>query len=231
MQLRSNNTVSLLKGEDGQVGMAVRLPRKRLEILLSQLTGFPDPRPDFEQYEISDQVAATMLFTAATYGDIENRQIFDLGCGPGRLAIGAALLGACRIVAVDIDSKVLKVAERNAHKLGVHDLIEFVKQDVETVSGKTDTVLMNAPFGVQKIHADQPFLRKAMEIGKVVYSLHKTSEGSRKFITQFVSQLGGRISFIQEMTMVLPASMHFHEKNRYKIQVDFYRIEKQEESE
>lgn len=211
--------------------MFVRLPRKQLEIILSQLRGFPDPNASKEQYEISDTVAATMLFSAASSGDIENRRVYDLGCGPGRLAIGAALLGAEHVTAVDIDSKVLNVAEQNAVQLGVRKRIEFVSQDIETITARADTVLMNAPFGVQQDHADRPFLRKALEIGNVVYSLHKASEGGRKFIARYVSEFGGRISFIQEMVMALPATMHFHEKKRHKIKVDFYRIEKTEETE
>ncbi|MFX0170040.1 MAG: METTL5 family protein [Candidatus Hodarchaeota archaeon] len=211
--------------------MSVRLPRKQLEILLSQLQGFPDPIPSREQYEVSDSVAATMVFTAATYGDIENQHVFDLGCGPGRLAIGAALLGAHSVVAIDIDSKVLNVAEQNAVQLGVQNRIKFVAQDIETITAQADTVLMNAPFGVQRVHADQPFLQKALEIGKVVYSLHKASEGGREFISRFVSERGGRVSFIQEMAMTLPATMHFHEKKKHIIKVDFYRIETQEETE
>jgi len=211
--------------------MSTRLPRKRLEILLSQLQGFPEPSADKEQYEISDSVAATMVFTAATHGDIEDKQVFDLGCGPGRLAIGAALLGACTVTGVDIDSKVLNVAEQNAVQLGVQNCIKFVEQDIETITANVDTVLMNAPFGVQRVHADQPFLRKALEIGKVIYSLHLASEGGRQFITRFVSELGGQVSFIQEMTMALPATMPFHEKRKHIIKVDFYRIKTQEEKE
>jgi len=211
--------------------MSTRLPRKRLEILLSQLQGFPEPSADKEQYEISDSVAATMVFTAASHGDIEDKQVFDLGCGPGRLAIGAALLGACTVTGVDIDSKVLNVAEQNAVQLGVQNCIKFVEQDIETITANVDTVLMNAPFGVQRVHADQPFLRKALEIGKVIYSLHLASEGGRQFITRFVSELGGQVSFIQEMTMALPATMHFHEKKKHIIKVDFYRITTQEEKE
>ena len=206
--------------------MSTKLPRKKLEILLSQTEGFPSPSPTMEQYEISDEVATTVVFTAATYGDIENRTIFDLGCGPGRLALGAALLGAQHVIAVDIDTKVLKVAANNAHKLGVQDRIKFIAQNIETLTGKVDTVLMNAPFGVQKAHADRSFLQKALELGNVVYSLHKATKGGRTFIAQFISQLGGRITSIQEMKMALPATMKFHEKKRHIINVDFYRIQK-----
>jgi putative methylase len=211
--------------------MVVRLPRKHLEILLSQLEGFPAPVASREQYEVTDRVAATMVFTAASYGDIEHRSVYDLGCGPGRLAIGAALLGAYSVVAVDIDSKVLNVAEQNAVQLGVQNCIKFVEHDIEMITAQADTVLMNAPFGVQRVHADQPFLRKALEIGNVIYSLHKASKGGRQFITRFVSELGGQVSFIQEMTMALPATMHFHEKKKHVITVDFYRIKTQEEKE
>lgn len=208
--------------------MSAILPRKRLEILLSKLDGFPTPCAELEQYEITDTVAATMAFTAATYGDIERRVVYDLGCGPGRLAIAAALLGAKRVIAVDIDSKVLKVAKRNAQQLGVYDQIEFVAQDVETLKGRADTVLMNTPFGVQQAHADRPFLRKALELTTVTYSLHKASKRGREFITKFVSDLGGRVSFIQEMKMGLAATLRFHEKQRHIIRVDLYRIEKAE---
>jgi putative methylase len=197
-------------------------------MLLSRVEGFPEPSARFEQYEITDSVAATMTFTAATYGDIEGRIVYDLGCGPGRLAIAAALLGAERVIAVDIDSKVLKTAERNAQQLGVYDQIEFVAQDVETLKGRADTVLMNAPFGVQQAHADRPFLRKALELANVTYSLHKASKGGRAFITKFVSDFGGTVSFIQEMNMGLAPTLRFHEKRRYVIRVDFYRIEKAE---
>ncbi|MFX1577485.1 MAG: METTL5 family protein [Promethearchaeota archaeon] len=210
--------------------MSARLPRKQLEILLSQLKGFPEPRPSMEQYEVTDSVAATMVFTAAIRGDIEDRCVYDLGCGPGRLAIGAALLGARQVVGVDIDTKVLNVAIQNAVQVGVQERIEFVSQDIETLTVQTDTVLMNAPFGVQRVHADQPFLQKALEIGKVIYSLHKATKGGREFITEFVSERGGRIAFVQEMSMALPPTMNFHEKKRHIIQVDFYCIEKLEEN-
>jgi putative methylase len=169
-----------------------------------------------------------MAFTAAVHGDIEGLVVYDLGCGPGRLAIAAALLGAKRVVAVDIDAEVLKVAERNAQQLGVYDQIEFVAQDVKTLKGRADTVLMNAPFGVQQARADRAFLRKSLEIANVTYSLHKASEGGRSFITKLVSDLGGRVSFIQEMSMGLAATLCFHEKPRHIIRVDFYRIEKAE---
>lgn len=46
----------------------------------------------------------------------ENKNILDMGCGSGILGIGAALLGASHIDAVDIDMVASRIAEENAEK-------------------------------------------------------------------------------------------------------------------
>ena len=54
-----------------------------------------------------------MLLAAAEEGDIEGKLIADLGCGGGVLGIGAALLGAEHVLAVDLDPAALEVAAEN----------------------------------------------------------------------------------------------------------------------
>ncbi len=49
----------------------------------------------------------------------ENKNVLDMGCGSGILGIGAALLGAKHIDAVDIDMVATRIAEENAEKNGV----------------------------------------------------------------------------------------------------------------
>ena len=66
-----------------------------LELFLSKIASQPTPQAQLEQYTLSPPVAATMLYLAAyTNNDIADKAVFDLGCGTGRLALGAAYLGA-----------------------------------------------------------------------------------------------------------------------------------------
>ncbi|MBE6692875.1 MAG: 50S ribosomal protein L11 methyltransferase [Ruminococcaceae bacterium] len=54
----------------------------------------------------------------------ENKDILDMGCGSGILGIGAALLGAKHIDAVDIDMVASRIAEENAEKNNVADKMD-----------------------------------------------------------------------------------------------------------
>jgi predicted nicotinamide N-methyase len=51
--------------------------------------------------------------------EVRNRDIVDLGTGSGIVAIAAALCGARRVVAVDVDSSALEAALGNARENGV----------------------------------------------------------------------------------------------------------------
>src|SRR4030043_58144 len=92
-----------------------RLVRKLdLERFLSKVKPHPSPNAHLEQYTTSESVAATMLYMAAyTYGDIVGKKVLDLGCGTGRLSLGAAFLGAESVVGIDIDKTAVKTAAEN----------------------------------------------------------------------------------------------------------------------
>jgi putative methylase len=226
-----------------------RLIRKLdLERFLSEVKPHPSPDASLEQYTTSEAVAATMLYLAAyTYDDIEGKRILDLGCGTGRLSLGAAFLGAQSVVGVDIDKTAIKAACENAGNVGLEANVDWVVGDIDAVTGSFDTVLQNPPFGVQKRAADRKFLEKALEVGNVTYSLHnhpytdtrllsrlKASGGGllqdapSPFIQRFVEAYGGRVEAVFTLPLVIPRMFDFHTKARHEIIIDLYVIRKNE---
>lgn len=207
--------------------MQKRLVRRLdLERALLKVEPHPSPKVYLEQYTIPTNVAAEMLFIAAyVHDDIIEKIVADLGCGTGSLAIGAALLGAARVVGVDIDKTAVKTAKKNAGELGVKDKIDWVAGDIDVLRGTFDTVLQNPPFGVQRRRADRKFLLKALQLARRIYSLHKSGEGNREFIIKFVRQHGGRIISIHSMELIIPKLFKFHTKRKHKVKVDLHVIE------
>jgi putative methylase len=198
-----------------------------LEIILSKLKVSSNLKYELEQYPIPSDVAAEILFIASQiYNDIKNRRVIDLGCGSGFLAIGAAILGAKEVVGVDLDLNAIKIAKINAKTAKVEDKIQWIVSDISSIIGKFDVVLQNPPFGVKKRGADILFLKKALEIGKVIYTLHKSSEENRKFIKNKVLNEKGVISAIFQMNLTIPRLFNFHHKRKHTIKVDLYRVVK-----
>jgi len=217
-----------------------------LEMLLSQVEPHPSPKPSLEQYTIPVDVAATMLHIAAyTYNDIIGKTVLDLGCGTGRLALGATFLGAKQVVGVDIDKTAIKAACGNSIKTRLKDRIGWIAADIDVVHGRFYTVLQNPPFGVQKRKADRKFLEKALEVGNSVYSLHKSSLKDKQFIRRlkasgtkimpvspspfiekFIEEHGGKVKAVYTMLMTIPHMFHFHKKRKHKFIVNLYVIER-----
>jgi ubiquinone/menaquinone biosynthesis C-methylase UbiE len=56
--------------------------------------------------------------------------VYDLGCGDGRLVIGAAQKYGARGVGIDIDPERIKESKDNAAKAGVSNLVQFLEQDL-----------------------------------------------------------------------------------------------------
>jgi putative methylase len=222
-----------------------RLIRKLdLERFLSKVASQPNPQVHLEQYTISEQIAANILYVAAYgNGDIVGKSVLDLGCGTGRLALGASFIGAKDVVGVDIDKLAIKTASENSRKVCLPDDVQWVLGDISVIVGKVDTVLQNPPFGVQMREADRAFLVKALEVGNSVYSLHnhpldtrlikqlKASQGvllvpASPFLERFVMQHGGSIRAVYAMLMTIPRMFDFHTKLKHDFIIDMYVIKK-----
>ncbi len=157
------------------------LTEHKLGVVLSKLEEHPSPKYMLEQYSITPGVAAHMLFMAKD--DLKGRVVYDLGCGTGRLAIGAAMLGAKTVVGIDIDRDALAAAERNARYaekvtgIAVSNICRWVNSDIFNVKKPTDTVIQFPPFELGDM-----FFKKALGLANVVYSIHKSSEGMEREI-------------------------------------------------
>lgn len=103
--------------------MASIMKLKVLQGHLEDLQGFLDPKIKYEQYETPAHIAAVALYTIQTqYGDLEDKLVLDAGCGPGTLSIGASLLGAGSVTAVDIDSDALEVFKGNINYMEISNI-------------------------------------------------------------------------------------------------------------
>jgi putative methylase len=192
--------------------------KKELAILLESLEGFQYPKIELEQYVTPASLAAEIIVNAKLMNDLNT--VADLGCGTGILAIAASLLGAYAI-GFDIDVEALKIAKKNAKK--ARTWVEFVASRIEDVSlKKRVTTVMNPPFGIQKKHADRAFLDKAMEISKVIYSVH--SAGSEGYISRICKLKGFEITHLWRYSIPLRRSYAFHEEEFKYIAVEVFRL-------
>jgi len=184
--------------------------KKELEIMLQKIEVPEKIKAELEQYITPASIAADILWLAYYNGDIENRIVIDLGCGTGIFSIGAALLKAKKVIGVDIDERLVKIATKEAKKLGA--IVDFLVMDVEDFNLQGDTVIMNPPFGAQYANrgADKKFVKKAMEISNVFYSLHL--KDSVEFIKKLVEKNGWKIEGQKLYRFPIKASLPFHEK-------------------
>ena len=155
---------------------------RTLEMKLERVLGIPDPDPAKEQYMTPAPLAARLLFDAYLAGDIEGCSVCDLGSGTGILGIGAALLGAERVVGIDEDIRLTLLAEENMKRLSVD--CTFITGDLSLIIEPFDTVIMNPPFGAQTVHADRPFIDAALRCAPVVYGIFNA--GTIPFLTSYI---------------------------------------------
>ena len=200
-----------------------------LERVLLQVDPHPSPKAILEQYTVPVDVASEMLFLAAyVHDDVTGKTVADLGCGTGRLIVGAALLDAEKGVGIDIDRLAIRKAKQSAKSLNLDRRLSWIIGDINTLRGEFDTVLQNPSFGVQRRTADRGFLLKALELAPVVYSLHKAGESNRAFIKRFIEANGGKVTSVFQMKLNIPRMFEFHTKRKHEVNVDLYRIERVE---
>jgi len=197
---------------------------RQLEIALQRCAGYTKPRAGLEQYQTPASLAARLLYDAFLQGDIEGKNVCDLGSGTGILAIGAALLGAASVRGIETDNDAIRIAQENARLLGTN--VDFVNADIAIAHekiGLCDTVVMNPPFGAQKqnVHADRPFIDAALALAPVTYGIFNA--GSTPFVSAYIkgrATVAGQVSW----TFTIKRTFSFHTRDIQEIPVEILRI-------
>ena len=168
---------------------------------------FSQPIPELEQYATPVDIVSEIIKQANIQGHLSGN-VADLGCGTGRLAIGAALLGT-KVTGYEIDENALKIAKNYSKK---HNLdIKWVNLAIENIDKEYDTVIMNPPFGSQRPGADRAFLNKALEISTNIWTIHMAE--TNNFIKEFVELKSGKIVSAYEFNFPIKNTMPFHTKD------------------
>ena len=206
------------------------IDKKKLEITLENTLDYKRPRRELEQYPTPPEIASKILWEALLRNDIEDKTILDLGCGTLRLGVGALILGAKRVVGVDIDYRVLEetmewIRERKytAYTLLLNgDALEIELKNI-------DTTIMNPPFGVNPRNKglDMMFLRKALELSKTVYTIHKHSPGEEKLVREIASLNNYTIVYREKALMPIKMMYPRHRRRVYRVEVDIYGLKKE----
>ena len=167
---------------------------------------FEQPIPELEQYSTPPDIALEIIKKVNASGNLSGK-VADLGCGTGRLAIAAAILGA-KVTGFEIDEKAIGIA-KDYSKHNYLD-ITWVNQPIEGIEDKFDTVIMNPPFGSQRPGADKIFLEKAMKMATHIWTIHLSE--TRKFIEKLVEDNNYQIIELYEFRYPLEKTMPFHSK-------------------
>jgi len=181
--------------------------KKQLEITLSKLSDYDSKSPGLEQYTTPGSVAAELAWAANSEGDVYDKTICDMGCGNGILGIAALLLGARKVIFVDIDAEAVKTTKKNIQSLGFKNY-EIIHGNIGDIDVYCDTVFMNPPFGVQTKGLDITFFQAAMNAARKIYAVYK--EGGYDYIQKTAGLRGFSCEEIAKKELMLKKQFTYH---------------------
>ena len=182
----------------------------------------PHPAAPLEQVATPAEAAADLLSDLDRRFGLEGRSVLDLGCGTGRLAVGAALLGAAPVVGVEVDATLVPIARAAAR--AAKATVEFRVSDVARWDHPADVVVMNPPFGAQTRHADRPFWERAFSLARCSVGAFASS-ASRTFIARLALDRGAHVVEVEPVRWDLPRLFPHHRAANVRLDVDRWVIE------
>ena len=140
--------------------------KKHLEMKLQSIPPHPKPKVGLEQYTTPSIIASDLIWNAYSLGDIEERNVLDLGCGSGIFTIGCGLMGANTSCGVDIDEDSIRLACESSQKLKL-DNVDFILNDIndldnvyEVAQGADITANTEAKEFLERMENNQKLLIK-----------------------------------------------------------------------
>ena len=200
-----------------------KITRKRhLEMRLQSVPPHPKPKVSLEQYTTPSVIASDLIWNAASLGDIEGKNVLDLGCGTGIFTLASAMMGASFAVGVDVDGDSICLANEISSNLNVGH-VKFIQSDVcdFECSYEVDTVFQNPPFGSQRrvdSGQDLKFVEKAIELDTdVLYSFHMAS--TEEFLIKYYDEKNLDITHVFRYDFPIPKIYDFHTKENQNVSV------------
>jgi putative methylase len=183
-----------------------------------------------EQYATEGDLAAFWILAIDQLDNLENKTVVDLGAGNGILGLGTAYLGASKVTLIEADEEACMVLKQNSQKIieefetqiiTIHALIG--SQLVE-LSGQTDIVVMNPPWGFQTEKADRPLLELAFSLdATAIYVLHSAKA---KHIEAMAKDFGYEGEIVFETNFRLPPMYSHHSKKKSTTDARCWRFHK-----
>ena len=119
-------------------------------------------KPIFERFDI----AMTEM------GDLKNKTVLDIGCGPGAYALSIAAREASYVLGIDLSSAMIGFAQSRIHQADLSQTVDFKVANFMTLPFDR-TFDFSIAMGVFDYLADPiPFLKKMKEVtkGKIIIS-------------------------------------------------------------
>ena len=198
---------------------------RELELAVQGIPGYRTPRLRLEQYVTDANIVAVAVWDAHMRNYLTNARALDLGCGTGRFALAAALMGAAQVLRVDIDQDAIGIARESAGSYNLNS-VDFIVEDVRNLVliGKFNVVFQNPPFGIWTERGlDMKFLSTATKYGNIIYTIHKLS--TLDYVSNKVNSWGCTISVLDRVAITIPLMYKHHRRKAYKTEVFLARIE------
>lgn len=194
--------------------------RRELVKVLAKVPSFERPREELEQYATDVDLVADISWMSYMRGELVDAHVLDLGCGTGRFAVAAALLGAKQVLCIDVDPQALRTAKEAIEELGLNN-VDAVAMDVEylgLVKGRFHVAFQNPPFGIRSRRGlDIAFLKVALENSRIVYSIHKLE--TMDYVIGAIRSWGCLGEVVGEAAISIPYTYPHHSRAMHKVPV------------